>query len=192
MLAVCPSYSCKVLFLNTGAFKRMLPPSFPAASSSLSCVRRSSAVAITPQILTEKSCPPTARYLPSFENSIAQIAFPSFRGSPDLKPPFLTNLPPVWANSTPVLPFNSWARKTRSKSLTFLPCDRTFMYLGGTGKRGMKPMGCENTSASVPSSRRSPASDSSSLTSNGASFFLNRPKKDTRFLFKAISQHRYC
>lgn len=187
MLAEWPPYSCTVFGLKTGAFNRTRSPSLPATSSSFSCARRSSDVDMTAQTLTAKSCPPAARYLPSLENSMAQTAPPSFLVFPGLKP-FLTPatcLPPACAISTPVFPLSSCARKTRLKALSFLPCERTLIYLGGAGKRGMNPIGCEKTSASIPSVLLSPISTSSSFISAGTSFFLDpmkRLRNETPFL----------
>ena len=52
----------------------------------------------------------------------------------------------------------------------------------------MYPIGCENNSASIPSVRLSPASESLSLISDKMSFFLGakRLKNETRFLSKSI------
>lgn len=184
MLAEWPPYSCTVFVLKTGAFNRTRSPSLPAASSSVSCARRSSEVDITAQTLTAKSCPPAARYFPSLENSIAQTALPSFLVFSGLKP-FLTCLPPACAISTPVLPLSSCARKTRLNAFSFLPWERTLIYLGGVGNRGINPIGCEKTSASIPSVLLSPTSTSSSFVSVGTSFFLDpmkRLRNETPFL----------
>lgn len=184
ILAVWPSYSCTVFVLKTGAFSRTLSPSFPATSSSVSCARRSSAVEMTAQTLTEKSWPLAARYFPSFENSIAQTALPSFLASMRLIP-LVTNLPPACAISTPVLPLSSCARKTRLKSFSFLLWARTLMYLGGAGNRGINSIGWEKTTASIPSVRLSPVSVSSSFVSSKMSFFLvpmKRLRNETLFL----------
>lgn len=62
---------------------------------------------------------------------MAQIEFPVL--PVDLADPWLTDLPPACAISTPVLPLNSCARKMRLKSFSFFPCDRTLMYFGGAG-----------------------------------------------------------
>ena len=55
----------------------------------------------------------------------------------------------------------------------------------------MYPIGCENSSASIPSVLLSPVSDSLSLTSSRTSFFFGakRLKNETRFLSKKIRQH---
>ena len=62
----------------------------------------------------------------------------------------------------------------------------TRMYFGGAGKIGVKPMGWENTAASLPSVLllRSPSTDSVSGEVSGAFFFvpIMRLRNDTPFL----------
>lgn len=62
----------------------------------------------------------------------------------------------------------------------------------------MYPIGCEKTSASIPSVLRSPASDASSLILVAMSFFFgptNRLKNDARFLdarFRSAGYSKLC
>lgn len=61
----------------------------------------------------------------------------------------------------------------------------TRMYFGGAGKVGVKPIGWENTAASIPSVLWSPPGDSHSSCSSFAFFFLEpimRLRNDTPFL----------